>query len=330
MMDAIFPGDSLATHRSTFVGIAAALGISLSASVGMPLVGVFGELLSGELMIVRGAVTIVLVSVIIAVRIVRTWRQNRNAKEEDRLPLAPLFMPSWWMIGFSVLFSTATVPFYEAIQVWGAGPTVVVLTGTPIVNITAKLFWHKQTVASRVFACLGALAFGVAIAENPWAQGFSTKGFLLSVLATILVGIAFEVLSSRKSVDPYCKSLWLGVVTIGIGLVATVWHGSLPFTGEIMWTSSRIALLLTFGLTGGFLYYLCNILAFEHLKTEVASMLAMAETPAVLIGAWVINGKELNGMQCLGVTIALTATLAFGRAESKVPAEQPSVERASA
>lgn len=287
----------------------------------MPLVNVFTELLPGELMIIRGAVTTVLVSVIIAFRLYRITRQNRGLSEEARIQLGPLFLPSFWVIGFSFLFSTATVPFYYGIRAWGAGPSLVVLTGTPLVNIAAKLIWHKQPVAPRVFICLLFLAVGVVIALDPFSAAFSLRGFLLSVTATILVGLAFEVLSAKKNVDPYNKSFWLGMVTVFIGIVVTLSAGRFPFAEEV-WTVERIGLLVTFGLTAGFLYYLCNIIAFEHLKTEVASLLAMAETPAVILGAWFMLGEKLAPVQVVGVAIALSATLAFGRAETKAAQNQ--------
>lgn len=313
----------MSTGRSLLFGYFAAFGISIAACFGMPLVNVFTELHPGELMMVRGAVTVVLILPIIAYRIQSAIRKNRDAvKIESRdppkkaVPLGPLFLPTVWMVGFALIFSTATVPFYSAIREWGAGPSLVVLTATPTVNITAKLLWHKKSVAPRVFVCLLFLMLGVVIALNPFSATFNSLGLFYSVLATILVGIAFEVLGATKNVDPYSKSLWLGLITIGIGLVVTAATGRVPFA-EAVWTPQHTALLAFFGFTGGFLYYVFNIIAFERLPTEVASILAMLETPVVLIGARVILGEQFGPVQAVGVAIALVATLAFVRAENK-------------
>ncbi|NBS70720.1 hypothetical protein EBT31_17675, partial [bacterium] len=74
--------------------------------------------------------------------------------------------------------------------------------------------------------------------------------------------------------------------------------------------------LVGFGITGGFAYYLANIVAFEKLKTEVASTLAMAETPAVIVGAWLMLGETLTFIQWIGVLIALGATAALSATEA--------------
>lgn len=281
--------------NSSVAGVLAALGISLTAAIALPLVNIFKELTTPELMIVRGGVTAVIVLVLL-------WRHVTK--------------PSKHMISFSLLFSMATLALYAGIRAWGASPTLVVLTLTPFVNIAAKL-WRGQSVAPRVNVCLLFLVLGVTVVLNPWEASFDTTGLFLSVAATVLAGLGFEVLSAEKGIDPYNKSFWLAVVTIGLGTVTSLTSGHMPFMHE-SWTISRVLALIGFGATGGFLYYLANIVAFERLKTEVASTLAMAETPAVIIGAWLMLGETLSVIQWSGVLLALGATFALGRAESKV------------
>lgn len=296
--------------RSPFIGYIAAVCISLAASVGMPMVNIFPELVPGELMMVRGSVTALLVSFIILYRVQHEQRLNLTRTEKERIPIESLYLPSIWMIGFSLLFSTATVPFYYGIRAWGAGPSLVVLTGTPIVNIAAKIVWHRKPVALRVFVAMAFLTIGVIVALNPFGATFNTKGLAYSITATVLAGIAFEVLSARKGADPYNKNFWLGVVTVGIGIVATAAEGRVPFATEV-WEPQHSALLVCFGLTAGFLYYMAYIAAFENLDTEVASVIAMLETPVVIFGAWVILDETFGPMQAIGVAIACAATVAL-------------------
>ena len=61
------------------------------------------------------------------------------------------------------------------------------------------------------------------------------------------------------------------------------------------------------------------IIAFENLKTEVASTLVMAETPAVIVGAWLMLGETMTLIQWIGVLIALGSTLVLSAAERKAP-----------
>lgn len=275
-------------------GVIAALGISVTAAIALPLVNVFKTMQPSELMVVRGGVSAAIIAVALLSRISR---------------------PSWQMLKFSVLFASATLALYGGIRAWGVSPTLVVLSTTPVVNIAAKL-WRKQTVSRRVYACLGGLIIGVVIALNPWQENFRLLGFVYSVAATILAGIGFEALAGAKGVDPYNKSFWLAVVTAILGFLTTLVSGRIPFATE-SWNATHVFALIGFGVTGGFLYYLANIVAFEKLKTEVASTLAMAETPAVIVGAWLMLDERMTLAQWMGVAIALGATGVLSAAESK-------------
>ncbi len=274
-------------------GVIAALGISVTAAIALPLVNIFKSLQPSELMIVRGSVTAVLVGSLLSRHIRR---------------------PSAQLLKATTLFAGATLALYAGIRAWGAGPTLVILTTTPFVNIVAKS-WRGEIVNSRVYASLCGLTLGVMVALNPWQTTFDLAGFLYSVTATVLSGLAFEMLGNNKGLDPYNKTFWLAIVTAVIGLVATLIGGHIPFATET-WTVSRILALIGFGATGGFLYYLAIAVAFEKLKTEVASTLAMAETPAVIIGSYIILGERLTFIQWIGVAVALLATGALSASES--------------
>ncbi len=301
---------------ATATGIIAALAISATAAIALPLVNIFKSMEESELMVVRGSVTALLVAIIIAVRIRNRRKYNAIQKRpEDRLPLAPLYKLSWRILAFSIIFSMATLSLYAGIRAWGTSPTLVVLTTTPIVNIAAKIL-RRQQVNRRVYLCLTGLLLGVTIALNPWEASFDMKGFLLSIAATLLGGIGFEVLSGAKGIDPYNKSFWLAVVTAALGSGVTLHGGHLPLAQEA-WSFSHAIALIGFGITGGFAYYLANIVAFEKLRTEVASTLAMAETPAVIVGAWLVLEEKLALIQWIGVGIALTATATLSATEAK-------------
>lgn len=280
--------------RKTTVGAFAALLISVSAAAALPLVNVFTTLATSELMMVRGGVT--------ALLFVLLLRKHVST-------------PSRRILFFSGLFSLATLCLYEGIRSWGANPTLVVGAATPIVNIAAKLL-RGQSVDRRVYICLGGLLAGVAIALNPWSASFHLWGFAVSVAGTLLAGLAFEVLGGQKGVNQYNKSFWLGLVTLAVGLVVTLVNGQVPFAGEV-WSPLYVLALVFFGAMGGFVYYLSIIVSVENLKTEVASTLAMAETPLVIVSAWLMLGEKFSPVQWAGVALALLATGVLGILESR-------------
>ena len=281
-------------NKTTLGGIVAALGISVTAAIALPLVNVFTWLDPSELMMIRGGVTALLIGVLMPKKISLVTREA---------------------ILFSVLFGTANLLLYMSIRTWGANPTIVILTMTPLVNIAAKR-WRGQKVDLRVYAALIGLLVGVSIALNPWETEFSVLGCFQSISATLVIGVGFEVLSKTKNLDPYNRSFWLALIVLAIGLVAALAQGIVPFENET-WSIMTVAKLTGFGLTAGFFYFLANILAFDKLKTETASTLAMGETPAVIISAGIILGEELSLIQWAGVTIALGAILALSAVEAK-------------
>ncbi len=285
--------------NATLVGIIAAIGIWVTAAIAVPLVNVFDALTTGELMMVRGGVSVILITALFPRRI--------------SFPARNVFL-------FSLLFALANFCLYNGIRAWGANPTIVILTTTPVINILAK-WWRGQAVDLRVTGALTVLLVGVLIALNPWQTSFDLHGFLWSILATLLVGVGFEILGASKNIDRYNKSFWMAMLMMIVGVVTTILAGRPPFVEEA-WDISHIVALVFYGSTGGFLYIIANVIAFEKLKTEVASTLAMGETPAVIIGAWITLGERLSPIQWAGVILALGATAILIAAEAKLAVQQ--------
>lgn len=285
--------------NGTLGGIIAALGISLTAAIALPLVNIFTTLQPSELMMVRGIVTAAAVVIFLPKRV---------------------SSPRPRVILFSFLFGMANLMLYMGVRTWGASPTIAILTTMPVVNISAAR-WRGDAVNGRTYLTLLALVLGVAIALNPWQTAFNTVGCAESIAATLFAGVGVEVLAGTKGVDKYDRTFWLAAVILVIGSVATLMQGIVPFEGE-SFTVTRVLQLVAFGMIAGFLYFLSNIYAFDKLKTETASTLAMAETPAVILSSGLILGEHLSLTQWIGVVIALAATLALSGAEAKA-SEQP-------
>lgn len=285
--------------NATLVGIIAAIGIWMTAAIAVPLVNVFNTLTTGELMVVRGGVSVILIIVLFRRRI--------------SFPARNVFL-------FSFLFALANFCLYNGIRAWGANPTIVILTTTPVINILAK-WWRGQAVDLRVTGALTVLLIGVLIALNPWQTSFDLHGFLWSIVATLLVGVGFEILGASKNIDRYNKSFWMAMLMTIVGVMTTILADRPPFAEEV-WDISHIVALVFYGFTGGFLYIIANVIAFEKLKTDVASTLAMGETPAVIVGAWITLNERLSPIQWAGVILALGATAILIAAEAKLAVQQ--------
>lgn len=287
-------------NKETLGGIFAALGISLFAAIALPLVNVFDKLMVGELMIIRGTVT--------CLGLIVLFPQTR------RLPIQKIF----W---FCLLFGMANLSLFKGIRAWGANPTIVLVTTTPIVNVAAK-WWRGERVDVRVLVSLVFLLVGVSIALNPWEATFSLEGLFWSLIAPIFVGVGYEYIGGAKDEDEYYKTMWVGAFMVGVGLVFTLAEFQIPFASQ-EWSRDYALKLLGYGFTGGFLYLICIVISFQKLKTEVASLLSMGETPAVIIGAYFTLGETLSWIQWGGVAIAMAALLGLSAAELKQE-EEPS------
>lgn len=262
--------------KSTKLGLLAVLGIWLSAGLALPFVNVLSMFTPAQLMVLRGGVAALIV--ILCVR----YRFERPDKYA-------------WAIMHVLPF--ATLGLYQGIRYWGAGPTLIILTTSPVINLlVSKCLGNKISKAAITGLIL--MLGGVVLAR--WGGHFNWTGFLWSVLASVMSGVLYEFLARSKT-GPMQKCIlaYIGMATLGF----IVGFGD-------SWSAladSRLALIvLAFAFIGGFLYWIANVVAFKNLETLEASVLAQGETPAVIFGAWLLLGEKLTSLQWLGVSIALS------------------------
>lgn len=268
--------------------------IAGTAAFSLPLVNIFAELGPAELMLTRGFIT--------ALSMGAMFRKRITA-------------PSKNLIAFSIIFSAATLALYSGIRIWGASPTLVVITLTPAVNIGYKMMCGIR-VSDRVLASFALLVIGVTIALEPWRTAFNVAGLGVSLLGALLAGVSYEVLKRGGEIDKFHRTFWLGSVTAATGLMMTVPAGAIPFAA-LDRNPGHIALLVLFGMVGGTLYYLSNIVVVDKNRTEVAATIAMMETPAVVVASGGILGEVTTSFQWGGIILALLAGSALAFAEAK-------------
>lgn len=266
---------------STRIGLFGAIGIWLSAGIGLPFVNLLDMLDETQLMVIRGLSTAIIAFI--------GMRGKLDIKKTDRHAfLLAVFLPF------------ATLGLYKGLRYWGAGLTIVVITATPLINVFFSLVL-KRKISRFVWIALPFVLGGVTLACLEGA--FSWPGFLWSLFATIMNALLYEFMSKSKA-KPLQKCFWasLSMGVLGIALSTNTDWAPLRETRVL-------ELVSIFAFVGGFLYWLANLIAFEKLNITTASVLAQGETPAVIIGAWLIVGETMNFNQALGVTIALAGTI---------------------
>lgn len=178
----------------------------------------------------------------------------------------------------------------------GVGPTIVIVTATPLVNLVIGACSNRRVARASVIGLVLTLG-GVVVAR--WGGVFQWSGFLWSLFGTIMNGVLYELFSRSQS-KPLQKCFWACVGTGVLGMLLSVGALWAPLM------QPKLALMvIAFAFVGGFLYWLSNLIAFENLPTNEASIFAQGETPAVIIGASIMLGEHLTPVQWGGVIASL-------------------------
>jgi len=262
-------------HRKTLLGLFGVLGIWLTAGLALPFVNVLNMFTPMQLMAFRGFLTAAMALIGLRGVIGRVDKYT-------------------YLIALTIPF--ATLGLFEGIRHWGAGPTIIIITATPLVNLAIGTFLGRRISPASIAGLVMVLG-GVVIAR--WGGHFQWAGFAWTLFGTIMNGILYEFFARAKA-NALQKCFYgsMGMGTLGLTLSAGASWSAIA-------EPKLILLVLGFAFVGGFLYWISNLIAFENLPTTEASVLAQGETPAVILGASVMLGEHLTFLQWIGVGIAL-------------------------
>lgn len=278
-------------QRKTLLGLSGVLGICLTAGLALPFVNVLKIFTPPQLMVFRGFLTAIMAFIGLRGKIGRADKYT-------------------YLIALTLPF--ATLGLFQGIRHWGAGPTIIIITATPLVNLVIGALSGRRISPTSIVGLMLVLG-GVILAR--WGGHFQWEGFIWTVFATIANGILYEFFSRAEKGTrkiAFRKCFW---GSVGMGIVGTVF--SLNATWLPIAEPRVIISILGFAFVGGFLYWISNLITFENLPTTEASILAQGETPAVIIGAWLLLGERLTFVQWVGVSIALFGAWYLSRWLSK-------------
>lgn len=262
-------------HRKTLLGLFGVLGIWLTAGLALPFVNVLNMFTPTQLMVFRGFLTAAMALIGLRGHIGRVDKYT-------------------YLIALTLPF--ATLGLFEGIRHWGAGPTIIIITATPLVNLVIGAFLGRRISPASIVGLVLVLG-GVVMAR--WGGDFQWAGFAWTLFGTIMNGILYEFFARAKASSlQKCFYACMGMGTLGLVLSAGASWSAIA-------EPKLILLVLGFAFVGGFLYWIANLMAFENLPTTEASVLAQGETPAVILGASVLLGEHLTFVQWVGVGIAL-------------------------
>ena len=262
-------------QKSTTLGLLGVLGIWITAGLALPFVNVLKVFTPEQLMVFRGFMTAGMAFVGLKGKLTRVDRYT-------------------YLIAIVLPF--ATLGLFQGVRHWGAGPTIVIFTATPLVNLAIGAFLGRKVNRPAIIGLLLLLG-GVVMAR--WGGHFQWAGFLWTIFGVMMGGILYELFSRAKA-SSLQKCLWgsVGMGTLGLVL-------SIRASWEPIMEPRMMLYVLGFAFVGGLLYWIANMIAFENLPTTEASVLAQGETPAVILGASLMLGEHLTWIQWIGVALAL-------------------------
>ena len=262
-------------RRKTLLGLFGVVGIWLTAGLALPFVNVLKMFTPEQLMVFRGFLTALMAFIGLRGAIGRVDKYT-------------------YLIAITLPF--ATLGLFVGIRHWGAGPTIIIITATPLVNFAVAAFLGRRISQASVIGLVLMLG-GVVMAR--WSGHFEWAGFAWTAFATVMNGILYEWFARAKA-SHLQKCFW---ACVGMGTLGLILSAHVSWSPIVQ--PKLIVLIIGFAFVGGFLYWLSNLVAFENLPKAEASVLAQGETPAVIIGASVMLGEHLTLFQWIGVVIAL-------------------------
>lgn len=205
-----------------------------------------------------------------------------------------------------VLFVSATLCLFKAINAWGTNYSALFLDLAVIVPIIFVLLRgqiiDKTTYMAFVLAILGTMLTLRIFSGSE----FNLEGFFWSIGALIANGLFIEY-AVRATQSNWNKVFWmsLGLALFGIGSLFGIDNLDVI---DMEW----IALALVFSIATGVLNFYCAFVAFANLKPVAVGMLLLLVTPAIILSSYLILDKSMGIDQLIGVVMTLVAGFIFG------------------
>ncbi len=264
------------------IGIGALLLLWISAGISVPLVKQYSHFRPEALLIVRGA------AVALAFLIFKRIFEK----------------PNKFVILGALLLAISSITFFQALNLWSPNPVIVVITLVPLVNFWAA-FREKRKIGRITMVSLILILLGVSMALDVFREKINLPGLLLSVVATVCAGLGVEGWSKTKE-SAGIKMVWYSYCLVPLAfLVLFVTEKRIVFIPPE--TSLWIALYVfsIIGCLSGVFYLYAVGVVIEKFGPTKGSILLQGETPAVIIGTWLVIGTTISFRQGFGVGLML-------------------------
>jgi hypothetical protein len=265
------------------IGLCAVVVVWLSAGISIPLVRKHADFRPEVLLLVRSG--LVLVALFFMGKI--------NMKGSNR-----------YVIAAGPAMAIASITFFQAVNVWGPNPVIIVITLTPLVNFAIGLGKNTR-ICPITLVCLVFVLVGECLALDITKQELNLTGLGLSVASTLATGLGLEFWGASKT-ESSQKMLWYSLSLFIFAIASlSVMPGKVEFIPQGVSLKTALFVFAIIGTFSGVVYVGAAGIALGRLPTTSASILLQGETPAVMLGSSFILGQEVFFHQGLGVGIML-------------------------
>jgi drug/metabolite transporter (DMT)-like permease len=286
------------------VGLVWVVVMFVAAGLALPFVNIHKQFTPEQLMVFRG---------FIAAACLYAWAKIPLlwGKKEDRIGE----IDKYAYLIFALL-PFATLGLFQGIRYWGAGPTIVVVAATPLVNLVYSVFTGRRISFLSVVGFI-LMLFGVWVTCK--GGNFNWQGFGWSVFGTLVNGVLME-LFARSKTTAVGKSLFgcLGMGFLGLVLSCLPYAPALP-TLELVTNARILVQLVLFAIVGGWLYWIASVKAMENLPPVEGSALLQLEALSVIIGAIFLLDEPVGPTKWFGAFVVLAGAVVITLALSQKP-----------
>lgn len=269
-------------ERNIWVGLVGILLLWLTIGVSLPLVNVLTMFTPGQLIALRGVVTLALV-------LPFAWRVFPRVFHAKALLLA-------------TVFGLCCITQFYAARTWGPSLTTITQASTPVFLFLFAIARGRKIEGISVISLMLLLA-GVTLALQPWSNvsGFNTAGLLWSIAFALCVAALIEVLTSMRE-----ESFSVLTMAQSVGAIVGGFATYGLFADWTPLTQPNILLLaLFFAVFFGLVNFVANALPAKHLDQTTYGILALGVTPVTIGFSGLILGERLHAGQWLGVFISI-------------------------
>lgn len=305
------------------IGLFGVVLVCLSQAIALPLVKIF-DVPTGQMLIMRGLVSATVTWIILLIVGHDVW-QGWN----------------WLTVAAGGCFSVAALSLYKAIKAWDVSLVITLIAATPLVNVVMAVVNHKP-VSVPALLTLPFLLYGIATAcirgsedhdvvctgsarrsakrKRLRSKQYRKWGMFWCSLGVLFNGLYYEALAESQWThirSPILTERFIQLLPLAFWqAVAVALIGGFVSLTE-SWKGIRnggprtIVGLTCWAFFAGFVYFIGNILAFQGISRQVASVLLQLETPAVIVAGVILLPREKQERksirQWVGVIIALVS-----------------------